>query len=59
MKKKPILYLLSVFVFSFILLNFLFVSGNLDSLKNKVPKIYKDKLKDSVFYFSNLNLPMN
>ena len=55
MKKKPILYLLSVFVFSFILLNFLFVSGNLDSLKNKVPKIYKDKLKDSVFYFSNLN----
>ena len=54
MKKKPILYLLSVFVFSFILLNFLFVSGNLDSLKNKVPKIYKDKLKDSVFYFSNL-----
>jgi hypothetical protein len=54
MKKK---YFIIIILFSFlsiILVNFLYISGNLDYFKNKIPQTYKEKLKKTVFYFTYL-----
>jgi hypothetical protein len=54
MKKKYILIIALLFGFTLILVNILYVNGNLDYFKNKIPATYKEKLKSTIFYFTHL-----
>ncbi len=37
-----------------ILINILYFYGHLDFFKNKIPKVYKERLKTTIFYFTHL-----